>query len=354
MPTTHRRCLFILVAACLALPGIAAADTPNLPDLGEASEAVLSHPAELKVGAQAMQELKSSGAYLDDPEVNAYLERIGQRLVAADPSIDIPFHFFAVGSNEINAFALPGGYIGVNSGLILATRSESELTSVLAHEISHVTQHHAARMMAGQSNAGVNTLAAVAAAVVAARIGGGQAAGGVLTTAMAAQAQGEINYTRANEEEADRLGFARLVAAGFDAQAMAAFFTRLQQATRISETDTAPFLRSHPMTEQRIAEAADRAAILPYRQVADSADFDYVRALLQSYDGTPQEAVARLADELKTGRTGNAAATRYGLAAALLRAKDYGRAQAEIAALDRKGPPLAMVDALAGQILSQS
>ncbi|MGB0127138.1 MAG: M48 family metalloprotease, partial [Rhodocyclaceae bacterium] len=153
-----RTALLVALAAPLTHQAIWAAD---LPDLGESSESVLSHQAERKLGAEAMQQLRSGGGYLDDPEVNAYLNRIGLRLTAADPSITGEFEFFAVPASEINAFALPGGHIGINSGLILAAENESQLASVLAHEISHVTQHHTARQMAGQTHSQLATLATV-------------------------------------------------------------------------------------------------------------------------------------------------------------------------------------------------
>lgn len=301
-----------------------------------------------------MRELRASGGYLDDPEVNVYLNQLGHRLLAADPSIDSEFQFFAVPARDINAFALPGGFIGVNTGLILAAESESQLASVLSHEISHVTQHHMARQMAGQSGSRLTSLAAVAAAILAARHGGGEAASGVMATAAAAQAQSQINFTREHEQEADRIGFNLLVTAGFDPQAMAGFFTRMQQATRFMDSNTPSYLRSHPLTQQRIAEAQDRALGTRYRQVEDSAEFQFVRALLSSYDGEPGEAVARLSAELEMGHGRKHDATRYGLAAALLRAKDYGQARKEIEALDRDGASHPMIDALAGQVLQQS
>jgi beta-barrel assembly-enhancing protease len=339
------------LAALLSAPASWAAD---LPDLGESSESVLSRQGELKLGDEAMRQLRSGGGYLNDPEVNAYLNRIGHRLTAADPAITGQFEFFAVPAAEINAFALPGGHIGINSGLILLAENESQLASVMAHEISHVTQHHIARQMAGQTNSALATLGTVAAAVLAARAGGGQAASGVLATAMAAQAQSQINFTREHEQEADRVGFKLLVDAGFDPQAMAVFFARMQQANRAMESSTPGYLRSHPLTHQRIAEAQDRALNAPYRQVVSSPEFPLVQALLKSYAGTPEEAVARLRDDLERSATGKRNAARYGYAAALLRAKSYPLALKQIESLDRDGFVHPMVEAMAGQILQQS
>lgn len=340
-------------ALATALPA-ASLQAADLPDLGESSERALSRQAEEKLGADAMQQLRNGGAYLDDPEVNAYLNRIGQRLVAAGPGITGKFEFFAVPSSEINAFALPGGHIGINSGLILAAENESQLASVLAHEICHVTQHHTARQMAGQTNSHLATLATVAAAVLAARAGGSHAATGVMATAMAAQAQSQINFTREHEQEADRMGFKLLVDAGFDPQAMATFFTRLQQANRAMESAAPGYLRSHPLTHQRIAEAQNRALSAAYRQVANSPEFPLVQALLKSYTGSPEEAVARLRDDLDRSSPDKRNAARYGYAAALLRAKYFAPAMKQIETLDRAGFDHPMAEAMAGQILQQS
>ncbi len=326
----------------------------NLPDLGDASEATLTRQAERTLGEQTMRSLQASGALLDDPEVNAYLDSLGRRLLQADPSLaGQPFDFFAVESSELNAFALPGGHVGVHTGLILATQSESELASVMAHEIAHVTQHHIARQIAGQSGAQLASMAALGAAILAAATGNGQVAMAAVTGATAANLQSQINYTREHESEADRIGFQLLTGAGFDPRAMASFFDRLQKATRLVDGNVPSYLRTHPLTHERIAEAEDRAFNLSYKQVRDSDEYHFVRALLRSYEGEPREAVALLDKALAEGRTQNARATRYGLTAALLRAGDFKRADKELAVVERGGPH-PMVEALAGQILLQS
>jgi predicted Zn-dependent protease len=326
----------------------------GLPDLGDVSQGVVSPLAERRAGEQSMQQLRAGGGYFDDPEVNAYLNALGQRLVAGVSGSHPEFLFFAVGSSEINAFALPGGFVGVNTGLILAARSESELASVLAHEITHVTQNHIARQVTAGGNSQMAGMAALLAALVAARNGNGQAVSAAISTTMAVQAQSQINYTREHEREADRIGFTLLDQAGFDSRAMSGFFERLQQAVRGQEGSTPSYLRSHPLTHERVADAQDREASVPYRQVGDSLDFHLVKALLRSYDGQPEEAVADFTSRLAEKRYQSRTATRYGLAAALLRAKAYGRAIREIDGLEREGIQHPMLDAMAGQILQQS
>jgi len=342
----------LAVLATAPLPAMAS----QLPDLGDSSEAVLSPQAEKQLGEQTMHRVRASGGYFNDPEVNAYLSSLGQRLIAADGQIGrkFDFFFFAVPSAEINAFALPGGYIGVNTGLILATESESELASVLAHEITHVSQHHFARQMASQSGSSLTSLAALAAVVLAARSGNGQAATATLSGITAIQQQQQIDFTREHELEADRLGFSLLSQAGFDTHAMSVFFEHMQRRSRLQETQTPAYLLSHPITTERIAGALDRADNLPYRQVQDSLDFQLIRALLRSYEGDPEDTVARFKSELVDERYRNRNAARYGYAAALLRNKDYRGAISQVNTLERDGLRHPMFESLAAIALQES
>jgi predicted Zn-dependent protease len=294
---------------------------------------------------------------MNDPEVNGYLNELGNRLVTAIPGSPFDFEFFAVPDNSINAFALPGGYVGVNTGLILLAQTESELASVLAHEISHVTQHHIARSLGNQRDAMLASIAALAAAILAAR--SNSSSGGQATQAAIAGAQGlgiqmQINFTRQNEQEADRIGFQRLDAAGFDVTAMATLMERLQRASRFVEGNAPSYLRDHPVTYERIADAQARAEGRPFRQVKDSLDFSMVRALVRSYQGTPREAIAFFENAIAEKKYNDATAARYGLVASLLRAEDFKRALTELAALEKNAPPHPMIEGMAGQVLMQS
>jgi predicted Zn-dependent protease len=328
-----------------------------LPDLGDESQSLLSPIQERKLGESVVHEIRASGAYLEDPEVNDYLNELGQRLVLAVNDGKSDFEFFAVNDPGINAFALPGGFIGINTGLILLTQTESELASVLAHEITHVTQHHLTRSAVGQQRSMLLSLGALLLAIAAAKAGGssgGQLANAAVASAQALSIQSQLNYTREHEQEADRIGFARLDAAGFDDTAMATFMERLQRAVRFSDTNAPSYLRTHPVTYERIAEAQARAQGRPYRQVVDSLDFQMVRALLRSYAGSDREAVAFFDNALKEQKFNNAVAVRYGLVAALLRAKNYPRAKSELATLEKVAPPHPMVEAIAGHVLLDS
>ena len=362
-----RRAVALATAIALAFapfPGVAGTATvtdpvapypQRLPDLGDASQADFSPAQERKLGETIVRQMRATGAYMNDPEVNDYLNELGHRLTAVSPDVRQDFEFFAVPDNEINAFALPGGFVGVNTGLILLAQTESELASVLAHEISHVTQHHLARALAARKDSMLMSLAGLALAILAARgSSSGDAAQAAIAATQALSIQREINFTRENEREADRLGFQRLDRAGFDVTAMATFMKRLQSAMRFVEGSAPKYLQDHPITYERIAEAEARAYGHPYRQVVDSLDFHMVRALLRSYEGEPRDAVKWFDDAIAQRKYNNPIAAQYGLVASLLRAEDFKRAKVELAKLEKAAPEHPMIDAIAGHVLLES
>ena len=338
---------FIALLVCVALVPRVAAE--GLPDLGESAQAEISPAAERRVGESFMRELRwRDPAYLDDPEIEDYLNLIGGKLVAAGQDVRQAFDFFAVRDNTLNAFAWPGGFIGVHSGLILAARSESELASVLAHEISHVTQRHIVRMVSKQ---GQNTLVALAGMIVAilASRGNSQLGEAAIVASQAAVVQSQLGYTRDFEREADRVGLQALEAAGYDPRAMANFFERLQQSGRLYENNAPSYLRTHPLTSERISDVENRVRILPYRQVPDSLDFQLVRAKLRAQLGTPEDAATDARDRLRDQAVDPGVA-HYGLARALARAKNLAAAEREVAEARRARLATPMLETLAGEI----
>lgn len=337
----------ILLTALFSLPLLAHAD--GLPDLGDVSQEVVSPQMERQIGEQSMFQIRADNSYLDDPEVYDYLNRLGGRLVANSSEPGQPFEFFAIQDNAINAFAIPGGFVGVNTGLMQLAQNESELASVLSHEISHVTQHHYARMISGQRYDSLGALAAVAVAILAAR-SNPEAATTAIVGAQGGVMQRQLNFTREHEKEADRIGIGILDKSGFDTRAMPSFFERLQKATQLMEGNTPSYLRTHPVTTERIADVDSRVQQIPFHLVPDSLDFQLIRARLIAMQKTPQDAVAFFDGALGEKKFGNPVAHRYGLVLSLLRHNQPQRAKQEFATLHKQAPPNAIIEALAGQI----
>ena len=232
----------------------------------------------------------------------------------------------------INAFALPGGFMGFNSGLILAAQSESELAGVMAHEIAHITQKHLARMIAAQKYSMLTSLAAVALAILASRTNP-QAGQAILVASQARQIQSQLDFTRDHEKEADRIGLNILISAGLDPRGMSEFFEHLQKASRFHENGAPSYLRTHPITYERIADIENRTHDMPYRQVPDSLDFQLVRAKLRASIEKPADAIRYFDSILREKRYTNEAVERYGLINALLRDGEYLRADKELGRL---------------------
>ena len=320
----------------------------SLPDLGDVSQGDMSPQMERRLGESIMREIRADPSYSDDAEVTDYLNTLGYKLVAASADSRQQFTFFLIMDPQVNAFALPGGFVGINSGLILTAQSESELAGVVSHEVAHVTQRHMARMLAQQKQSSVVSLAALAVAVLAARSSPDMAQAAI-AAAGASSVQSQLNYTRDHEREADRVGFQVLEKAGFDAHAMALFFERMQRATRFYETSAPAYLRTHPMTYERIADMQNRAQNLPYRQVTDSLEFQLMRAKIRSAQDTPQEALAFFEESLGERKYLSESASRYGLVSALMRVKAYPRAGRELATLRKSLPDNPAVDALAAR-----
>lgn len=322
----------------------------GLPDLGDVSQEIVSPLMERQIGEQSMLQIRASSSFMDDPEVHDYLNRLGRRLASNSNEPGQEFEFFAINSNAINAFAIPGGFVGVNTGLIQLAQSESELASVLSHEISHVTQHHYARMMSGQRYDSLAALATVAVAILAAR-SNPEAANAAIIGAQAGTIQRQLNFTREHEKEADRIGISILEKSGFDTRAMPSFFDRMQKATQLVDGSTPSYLRTHPLTTERIADVDSRVQQIPFRLVPDSLDFQLIRARLIALQRQPLEAVTYFDSALGEKKFGNPVAHRYGLVLALLRSNQTTRATQEFAVLQKQAPRHATIVSLEGQLL---
>jgi predicted Zn-dependent protease len=341
----------LLVTLLVALAFGMRSSAQTLPDLGDVSQAVLSPAIERRIGESIMERLRADRSYHDDPVTTDYLNSLGNRLVLASPDSRQAFDFFLILDPTVNAFALPGGFIGVHAGLIQTAQTESELASVLAHEVAHVTQRHIARMIASQEKSSLVTLAALAIGILAAR-SNSQVGQALITGSQAAAIQSQLDFSRDNEREADRVGLQILDKAGFDIRSMPVFMERMQRASRHYENNAPNFLRTHPVTTERIADLQNRTEGAAYKQVPDNQVFQLVRARLRAMSDDPRESVPYFEQALKDRRFLNESATRYGLALALMRAKDFKRAKAELATLQRIMPDEPAIAALAGEILT--
>ncbi|MCG8370265.1 MAG: M48 family metalloprotease, partial [Proteobacteria bacterium] len=274
-----KRCAFAPVLASLVFVAGAGADDIKLPDMGSPADAILNNTEEARIGRAIMRDIRNSGAVVEDPLITEYLNEIGSRIVAQTNEGDHKFSFFAVDDPRINAFALPGGFIGVHTGLIEATRNEDEFAGVVAHEVAHVTQRHIARAIHANSRQSILTTAMMLGALVLAAAGGGaDAVQGAAAIAQGTAVQQQINFTRTNEYEADRVGIAALADAGFDPYGMASFFEVMSRQTTTSPEMRAPeFLRTHPVTTARIAEARNRARQYPQVRSDDSTSYGIAR-----------------------------------------------------------------------------
>lgn len=335
-----------LMAAVIAVPQ---AFSDSLPELGDAAGNELSLQTEKRVGQQIMNEIRlREPSYLDDPEVETYLNQIGGRLAAVSNDPGIGFYFFPIEDPMINAFAMPGGYIGVHTGLLMVAQSESELAGVLAHEISHVTQRHIARQMYKEKQVSIASMLAMGLALLAAR-SNTQVASAALASAQASSIQAQLNYSRDYEREADRIGFEVLQKAGFDVHGMSSFFDRLQKATRTLESNAPVYLRTHPLTVERLSDMQNREEKLRYRQVPDSPDFQLVRAKLRAMRGHAGDAVKDFRLLLADQKYPSRAAAQYGLAVALVRAKNWSEADQHLREA-KKGATSAMLERLHAEI----
>ncbi|NOQ64855.1 MAG: M48 family metalloprotease [Methyloprofundus sp.] len=285
-----------------------------LPDLGDSTGRLISPAQEAALGDSFFRSIRNQLNISYDPDIQAYIQTIGQNLVAHSDNPTQPFYFFVVESDDINAFAGPGGYIGINSGLILNSDSESELASVMAHEIAHVTQRHIYRSYEAAKLMSIPAAAAMIAAIVIATQAP-EVGIGALSAIQAGSIQMQIDFTRDNEQEADRIGLQTLARAEFDPRSMPAFFEKLQHASRYYGAGAPEFLRTHPITSSRISDTRGRAETFPYRQVPNSQDYRLAKAKLRlnSKQNNLADVITYFRNRSDQGTQQQRAAMQYGL-----------------------------------------
>lgn len=324
-----------LLAVSIVAAGTTAAaeDSVRLPDLGGARAQVLSPQEEKNFPREFGQVMRAHDMLVEDPLIRDFFNDMGFRLVSHSSTPDEPFHFFVLREPSINAFAAPAGVVALHSGLILAAHDESEVAGVVAHEIAHVTQDHLARGLKNQQEVSFPAMLASLGLAIAAGAAGveGDAAQAILMGGMSLAQQFQINYTRQSEAEADRVGIALLARGGYDPKGMTRFFQRLNTITRAMGEGPPEYLRTHPLTINRIAEARTRAEQLEGSFTRDGTGFHYVQARLRAMMSDPADAERWFRTRIDRSSDRPEAAMRYGLAMTLLlgRRLDGARDQVE-------------------------
>ncbi|GAA5189735.1 M48 family metalloprotease [Ferrimonas gelatinilytica] len=318
----------IVLSTLAALASIGVGKAANeLPNLGTAAITTLTIEKEMEVGDFYMRVLRNQIPIVNDPVMTEYLNDVGHRIVAHSNNVRTPFRFFLVNNPDINAFAFFGGHVGVHTALFHYADNESELASVLAHEVAHVTQRHLARSIEAQQKNTPATLAGVLGSILLA-IAAPEAGMAALQSTLAMGQQARINYTRSNELEADRIGMQAMVAAGFDPYAAPSFFGKLAAQYRFASKPPA-MLMTHPLPESRIADTRARAARYPHRNIQDNLMFQLAKARAQvRFSNYSTERSRDIFErQLKDATYPFKNASRYGLALVHFRAEQYDEAE---------------------------
>ena len=313
----------------------------NLPDLGSPATAAVSLEDEYRAGMGWFGQIRQTGQVLEDPEISDYIQQIGHSLSSHAEEGQHQFYYFVLKDPVVNAFAMPGGFVAIDSGLILATRNENELAGVMAHETAHVTQRHLVRQLIDQSHAGLMSTAAMLAAILlgaTAGRGSPDAMEGAILATQGAAIQHQINYSRGNEYEADRIGIGTMASAGYDPLGMASFFDYMSRSgPEPSRVNAVQFLIDHPIFSDRVAEARDRAEQIGRIRHTDSLSYSLMRERLRSLAGNPQAARDYYVSLAKNG-TGKNIEDRYGKAVADIATRNPAAAIPELQALVNEYP----------------
>lgn len=324
LPPAWRRPLLAAALAVALSPAPAAAE---LPTLGGQYSGTLTATEEQELGERFLRQARSQLRFLSDHEVTSFIRHVGRRIVAQTSFRAYPFRFHVVADSRLNAFAVPGGHIFVHTGLIETAESLDELAGVIAHEVAHITQRHIARRMASAQRTQLSTLLLAMAGIAAGMQGQGEAAEALIMGAGAYNQEQMLAYSRDHEREADRLGIQYLARAGYEPEGLPAFLARLQDWSQLQGASAAPYLSTHPLTGERVADAQGRveqlrgaANIEPVSEAA----FQRIRAKTRALTRDPAEAVAHFRD--RVAEDSQDAAGRYGLGVALARAGHTERA----------------------------
>ena len=331
--------LITVVIAAFSLSSVAQTGRVNLPELGNSASDVLSNVEEREYAESLIRQLRAYELLNEDPLINDFFSDMGYNLAASSDQPGAAFTFVVIDQPIINAFAAPGGVIALYSGLILLAETQDEVAGVLSHEIAHVTQLHMYRAFEKAKTMNVLTMLAMLGLILASG-GDGEVIQGAVMGSQAVAVQAQINFTRHNEVEADRVGIRTLSAAGYDPQGMADFFEKMGQTSRANGEGPPEFLRTHPVSVNRVAEAKSRIQNLPPVEPDEGRRFYIVQARLRALlEDDPKKAIAHFKNELEEPLSearinGNL----YGLAIASQRDADYEEAEAILSQLLEKEP----------------
>lgn len=328
-----------LIAAMTISPAVPAfaESVDSLPDMGTSAGSTLSIGQEMQMGDYYVRQLRGSAPLINDPLLVQYINSLGMRLVSHANSVKTPFHFYLINNDEINAFAFFGGNVVLHSALFRYADNESQLASVMAHEISHVTQRHLARAMEDQKNSAPLTWAGALGSILLA-MASPQAGMAALTGTLAGTRQGMISFTQQNEQEADRIGIQVLQRAGFDPQAMPTFLEKLLDQARYSSRPP-EILLTHPLPESRLSDARNRANQMPAVVTQSSEDFYLAKArTLGMYKSGRNQLTSDLLDSWSKGNVREQRAAQYGRALQAMDASKYAEASQALQSLLREEP----------------
>lgn len=332
-----RWCAIILV---LLVPLKTIAQTLTLPDFGDPSQQYLSSNDEQQLGLAVLKRIRNQGFVIEDTQLKEYLYSLGQNIAAFSQNGSNPFVFFWVNDPSINAFAAPGGFIGVHAGLMMATENEDELAGVIGHEIAHVTQHHIARGFAEAQRSSLPLMAAMIASALLTATTDSQIGSAAMAGTLAANTQKRINFTRANEKEADRVGTQLLLQSGFDPNGLARFFGRLQRLSGGTTNQLPEYLRTHPLPYSRAADVQNRVSKPTNPWIKrDNIAYHLAKARLNVLINTNSgELIRHFETTLAKNDYANEMAERYGYALALKQAGRLDAAEQQIARLLEADP----------------
>jgi len=309
----------------------------DLPEIGVVASSAISLDKEVLIGDALMRQLRGQAPIVNDPLLDEYIQDLGNRLVAQAGNVKFPYKFFIINSPDINAFAFFGGHVGIHTGLIFNTRNESELASVLAHEVSHVTQRHIARSIEARQKSSPLQIASLLSSILLAAVNP-EAGMAAISVSNAASAQSSVNYTRQNEKEADRVGISILAEAGFDPNGASSFFGILAEKSRLKSTPL-PFLQTHPLPESRVADARTRAASFRPRDIPESINFHLAKTrILARYYANPERNIEYFSEILQKQSYVFKQAVEYGLALSYLANEQFEAALKLINRLLQKNP----------------